>query len=60
MTANQVREAADLLGASDDSVRRWIDDGTLSAGRDAAGPIVIAGEVLAEVDVSELGRRRPP
>lgn len=60
MTAIRVREAADLLGASDDSVRRWIDDGTLSAGRDAAGRIVIAGEVLAKVEVRERGRRRPP
>jgi len=44
----RVREAAELLGVSDDSVRRWIDDGSLLAGRDPSGRKVIAGEVLAE------------
>jgi molybdopterin-binding protein len=44
----RVREAAELLGVSDDSVRRWIDDGSLPAGRDPSGRKVIAGEVLAE------------
>jgi molybdopterin-binding protein len=44
----RVREAAELLGVSDDTVRRWIDDGGLSADCDASGRKVIAGEVLAE------------
>jgi molybdopterin-binding protein len=44
----RVREAADLLGVSDDSVRRWIEDGSLPASRDQAGRKVIAGDVLAE------------
>ena len=44
----RVREAAELLGVSDDTVRRWIDDGSLPAGRDLSGRKVIAGEVLAE------------
>jgi molybdopterin-binding protein len=44
----RTREAAELLGVSDDTVRRWIDQGTLSAGQDKAGHRVIAGEVLAE------------
>jgi molybdopterin-binding protein len=43
----RVREAADLLGVSDDSVRRWIEDGTLPASQDQSGRKVIAGDVLA-------------
>ncbi len=44
----RIREAAELLGVSDDTVRRWIDDGSLPADRDPSGRKVIAGEVLAE------------
>ena len=48
MTSLRVRQAAELLGVSDDSIRRWIDDGSLPADRDTTGRKVIAGEVLAE------------
>ena len=48
MALIRVREAADLLGVSDDSVRRWIEDGSLQASQDQAGRKVIAGDVLAE------------
>jgi molybdopterin-binding protein len=44
----RIREAAELLGVSDDTVRRWIDNGILSATQDKAGRKVIAGDVLAE------------
>ncbi|ORV63799.1 MerR family transcriptional regulator [Mycobacterium fragae] len=44
----RIREAAELLGVSDDTVRRWIDQGTLSATQDASGRKVIAGDVLAK------------
>jgi molybdopterin-binding protein len=44
----RIRQAAELLGVSDDTVRRWIDNGVLSATRDAAGRKVIAGDVLAK------------
>ena len=44
----RVRDAADLLGVSDDTVRRWIDDGTLPASRDESGRKVIPGKALAE------------
>jgi molybdopterin-binding protein len=43
----RVRQAADLLGVSDDTVRRWIDEGALVATVDAAGRKVIDGAVLA-------------
>ena len=42
----RVAEAADLLGVSDDTVRRWIDQGRLATIR-AAGRTTIAGEDLA-------------
>jgi molybdopterin-binding protein len=47
MTAIRIKHAASLLGVSDDTVRRWIDSGALSAETDEAGRKVIAGEVLA-------------
>ena len=48
----RIREAAELLGVSDDSVRRWIVDGSLSANQDESGRKVIAGHVLAELATS--------
>lgn len=44
----RVKDAADLLGVSDDTVRRWIDSGALASSKDDSGRKVIAGEVLAE------------
>ncbi|HWF69222.1 MAG TPA: TOBE domain-containing protein [Mycobacterium sp.] len=44
----RIREAAELLGVSDDTVRRWIDQGALSVSHDQSGRKVIAGDVLAE------------
>jgi molybdopterin-binding protein len=44
----RIREAAELLGVSDDTVRRWIDQGALSVSYDQSGRKVIAGDVLAE------------
>ncbi|WP_043730400.1 molybdopterin-binding protein [Kutzneria sp. 744] len=40
-------EAAVLLGVSDDTVRRWLDAGQLTAGVDAAGRKVVDGAELA-------------
>jgi molybdopterin-binding protein len=45
----RIAEAAELLGVSDDTVRRWIDSGRLAAHRDAGGPAVVHGAALAEV-----------
>ena len=44
----RIREAAAMLGVSDDTVRRWIDQGTLAASRDQSGRKVIDGDVLAK------------
>lgn len=43
----RIREAAGLLGVSDDTVRRWVDGGQLSASTDDAGRKVIDGAELA-------------
>ena len=45
----RIAEAAQLLGVSDDTVRRWIDGGRLSARREGGGPAVIDGAALAQV-----------
>ncbi len=43
----RIAEAAELLGVSDDTVRRWIDSGRLSATVGDSGPRMIDGAVLA-------------
>ena len=48
MPAIRVRDAAAVLGVSDDTVRRWIDSGALASFKDESGRKVIAGDVLAE------------
>ncbi len=44
----RVRDAAVLLGVSDDTVRRWIDQGSLGAVKDDTGRLVVDGVALAE------------
>lgn len=46
MSTYRISQAARLLGVSDDTVRRWIDQGALSA--TDSSPAEIAGEALAE------------
>ena len=47
MTVYRIGEAAELLGVSVDTVRRWADAGKLSAERYDAGHRLIAGAELA-------------
>ena len=49
MTQFRISEAAGLLGVSDDTVRRWVDAGSLTAARDAAGRSVVDGAELARM-----------
>jgi molybdopterin-binding protein len=48
MPAIRIKDAAALLGVSDDTVRRWIDSGSLASHKDDGGRRVIAGDALAE------------
>jgi molybdopterin-binding protein len=43
----RIKQAAQLLGVSDDTVRRWIDTGRLPSSTDASGRRVVDGEALA-------------
>ncbi|MFI5911331.1 molybdopterin-binding protein [Dactylosporangium sp. NPDC051541] len=47
MTTFRIGEAAELLGVSVDTLRRWVDGGRLAAGRDEHGHRVIDGVDLA-------------
>ena len=48
MTQFRISQAAQLLGVSDDTVRRWIDSKALTGGMDEAGRMVVDGAELAE------------
>ncbi len=48
MTTYRIREAAELLGVSDDTVRRWADSGRLRT-RSQEGRRVVDGSDLAEL-----------
>ena len=61
MPLYRVRQAAQLLGVSDDTVRRWVDAGRLPAARDAQGRLAVEGSELAAFaqqisSAPELGR----
>jgi molybdopterin-binding protein len=49
MTRYRIREAATLLGVSDDTVRRWVEAGRVEAADDDSGRLSIAGADLARV-----------
>ncbi|WP_174267934.1 TOBE domain-containing protein [Nocardioides zeae] len=58
----RVSEAAELLGVSDDTVRRWIDAGRLPARRDGGRTVVdgpeLAAYLAAEADTPTDPRAR--
>ncbi|MBJ2120033.1 TOBE domain-containing protein [Arthrobacter sp. MSA 4-2] len=49
----RIREAAQYLAVSDDTVRRWIDEGTLSSRRSPGGVLEVDG-----VDLARLAQSR--
>lgn len=48
MTQMRIKEAAELLGVSVDTVRRWIDSGRLTASGEP-GPTTVAGRQVAQL-----------
>jgi len=49
VTTYRIREAADLLGVSDDTLRRWVEAGRLPASTDDAGRQTVPGADLARL-----------
>lgn len=49
VTQLRISEAAELLGVSDDTVRRMVDGGRLTPEKDAAGRLVVRGADVATV-----------
>ena len=47
MTAIRIRDAAELLGVSDDTVRRWVSSGQLTATSGDRGVATVDGAALA-------------
>jgi molybdopterin-binding protein len=45
----RVRQAAQLLGVSDDTLRRWAESGRLTTVKDDAGRVVVDGASLARL-----------
>jgi molybdopterin-binding protein len=60
MPQMRIREAAGYLGVSDDTVRRWVDQGTLSAESDVAGRKVVDGYQVALVAREQASVPSPP
>lgn len=61
MTYLRIAEAAGYLGVSDDSLRRWISNGKLTASQDDAGKQVVAGaDVAALAQAAAEGRSNTP
>jgi molybdopterin-binding protein len=57
VTAYRLREAAELLGVSDGTVRRWADSGRLATTVDDAGRRVVDGAELASFAEQAAGPR---
>lgn len=60
MTQIRVSEAASLLGVSDDTVRRWIDAGSLPAADDEQGRLAVDGAALAALAVERANAPAEP
>jgi molybdopterin-binding protein len=43
----RIKEAADLIGVSDDTLRRWADGGRIETTTDASGRLAVDGAALA-------------
>jgi molybdopterin-binding protein len=59
MATYRIREAAQLVGVSDDTLRRWIDADRISATSDASGRLVVDGADLAKL-AEDAAAEQPP
>jgi len=59
VTQIRISEAAALLGVSDDTVRRWLDSGRLSAGSAGSGPRTVESSSVAAL-MAELAPEASP
>ena len=60
MTALTISQAAHFLGVSDDTVRRWISSGRLTAAKQDAGQTVVDGLELAQLIKSLASQPQDP
>ena len=60
MTQYRISEAAELLGVSDDTVRRWVDAGALASSTDGGGRAVVEGVDLAAFAVARANAPDDP
>ena len=58
MSQLKVSVAASLLGVSDDTIRRWIDRGRLTAAPDESGRLLVDGLSLAQLAREDEANRR--
>jgi molybdopterin-binding protein len=58
----RIREAAELLGVSDDTLRRWADSGRIDTASDDSGRRVVEGAALARFaeDLAASAERPEP
>ncbi|MDU7359683.1 MAG: helix-turn-helix transcriptional regulator [Propionibacteriaceae bacterium] len=59
MSQIRISQAAQLLGVSDDTVRRWADAGKVETGQDASGRQVIDGASLAAFAEEQAATKGP-
>lgn len=61
MPTYRIKQAAELLGVSDDTVRRWVDSGRLEASSDGSRQVV-DGARLAQLaqEIAESGEHPEP
>ncbi|MSO27704.1 MAG: helix-turn-helix domain-containing protein [Candidatus Nanopelagicales bacterium] len=60
MAQLRISEAAELLAVSDDTVRRWIDTGRLTASSGATGPMTVDGAAVAALMAQAAPRLPAP
>jgi molybdopterin-binding protein len=58
VTQLRISEAAELLGVSDDTVRRWAEAGRLPTVRGESGRLAVEGSALAEFVQAQYGETR--